>query len=118
VPPDLLRQIAFTLFDNARDHGRGEATLLLRPPAGGKSARFVQLILCNTEAAHSDPSAGYGVGLLLATTVAESCGGRLRLERVRGGQIRAILELPIRVPAVPARTRSTLGAEHAAPVAG
>ena len=118
VPSDLFRQILFTLLDNARDYGSGFANLEAQPLLRRSDEPGLRLAVSNAVRGAGDEPSGHGVGLLLATTVAESWGGRLWLEPIAGQGMRAVLELPPAAPAHAGNRDANAEIENAAAVAG
>jgi signal transduction histidine kinase len=109
----LLTRMVSNLVDNAVRHNRRGGWLALGVATDGAVARLVvensgavldgetvaQLVQPFRRAvADRTAAGGYGLGLSIVSSIAQTHGGSLRLEGLEAGGLRVVVELPVLVP--------------------
>jgi len=112
MQPNLVRRAIRNLIDNAVTYGGsaivrveerdGSAIISVSDCGPGLAPEQLKTVIDpfrRTEESRNRETGGSGLGLAIARAVAESHGGSLRLENRTEGGLRALLMLPIGVPA-------------------
>jgi signal transduction histidine kinase len=84
VPGRIVGQILDILLDNASGHGLGAVTVTARDIGDAVAIDvadegFLSIPMTNLFTRESGTDAGHGIGLGLARSLAEACGGRLNV---------------------------------------